>query len=680
MRAEDEYLLDLLSNNKVIFSIPPYQRNYEWDDEQCSVFFDDVAKVTASNLAGEPTEHFIGTVVYVRDDDSDDFGVKRYILVDGQQRITTTMLFLIALRDCSDDESTREDIDSDYLKNARAHSDDEYKVKLKQVETDWPAYRNLVIGHELTAEQKQTRIAQNYAFFRKKLEAYKQDGGDLGALISRGLLKFSVVVIRLEPQRNKWEDPQEIFESMNSLGKPLSLADLVRNWLLMSEGAEEQENLYHDFWLPMEQRLGAGKGEQVSNFVRDYMQMVKCAPLKKATAHNYKGLYAEFKSIFASKPSRALLTDMESCSRLYACIALGAPSGNADIDRKLTDLRNIKTTTSYSFILALLQTWNSGKLSDADLLGVLEALFIYLFRRRIIGMAKAENKSIPELTKHVPDIARAADPHQAMFELLAGQGYALRLPTNAEVAVELRSMNFYSFKQAKFLLALAEEQLTKSLPDLSDSHLQLEHIMPQTLSDAWRKDLGEDAENVHAELVNNIGNLTLIRHNQELGNKPFAAKKKTYEGHAGMQISRESITDCSTWNGDTITARANWLVGYITTQVLPIPHELDNTAATATRERRPNASLVDLGLVGEKITYIDNPKLTAIAVSDRQVEFEGKKYTLSGLTRELKTRAGTINPSGSYNGWAHWAYNGTALVDMTVPDDLDDDIDDEDEE
>src|SRR5690625_4078648 len=240
MKATPTYLLESLSNNDVTFLIPPYQRNYEWSKDTCSVFLADVQKVARKNLDGDYSEHFFGSIVYVIEQSG--FGVPdRYVLTDGQQRITTTMLFLMALRDSVDDEQYKETIQRRYIENERADESTEYKIKLKQVETDWEAYKLLALGHEVPPASKNSTVYQNYQFFLKKLGSLDEDSRK--NLLEQGLTKFSVISIELEPERNPWENPQEIFESMNSLGKPLSLADLVRNYLLMEQSSTTQTRL-----------------------------------------------------------------------------------------------------------------------------------------------------------------------------------------------------------------------------------------------------------------------------------------------------------------------------------------------------------------------------------------------------------------------------------------------------
>lgn len=283
MRADPTYLLDSLSSNDVTFFIPPYQRNYEWSIETCKVLLDDVKRVAAENTKGDKTEHFFGSIVYVVEESG--FGVpNKYILTDGQQRITTTMLLLMALRDSVEDDTYKSTIQDRYVKNERVEGETEFKIKLKQVESDWDAYRSLALNLEVEKSFQNSTVYQNYMYFRKEVDALEDS--EKKALLEKGLLKFSTISIRLEPDKNPWENPQEIFESMNSLGQPLSLADLVRNYLLMGKSSQDQVRLYNDHWLVLERTLPG----RLSEFVRDWMQADQHKSYKVASDHNHKGL------------------------------------------------------------------------------------------------------------------------------------------------------------------------------------------------------------------------------------------------------------------------------------------------------------------------------------------------------------------------------------------------------
>ena len=265
MKPNTAYLLTLLSNNDVTFFIPPYQRNYEWTDDQCEVFLDDIFKTYEKNKAGEKTEHFIGTVTYFQTESV--FGQpSKLVLIDGQQRITTAMLFLVALRDTIADQKLKRFIDSKYLRNENVDGDSEYKIKLKQVESDWASYRNIILGLDLSEKEKNSAVFRNYSYFKNRLSALQDNGHQLQELIEKGLDRFSLITVQLEPDKNEWENPQEIFESMNSLGKPLSLADLVRNYLLLGLDADLQSEYYNRYWLHIEEKIPGVRMKLVTDY------------------------------------------------------------------------------------------------------------------------------------------------------------------------------------------------------------------------------------------------------------------------------------------------------------------------------------------------------------------------------------------------------------------------------
>lgn len=658
MIPTESKLLNMLSNNDVTFFIPPYQRNYEWTDDQCKVFLDDVIKTYQINTDGKSSEHFFGSITFFETEAA--FGQPhKLVLIDGQQRITTTMLFLVALRDIMEDDTIGGFIDSRYLKNNNVSGDGEYKVKLKQVETDWVAYKSIILGDELTNEEKNSAVYRNYRYFCNKLTDYKNDGLDLAKVIDKGLNRFSVITIQLEPDKNPWENPQEIFESMNSLGKPLSLADLVRNYLLLGLDADTQSFLYNQYWLQIERVIP----NQVSNFIRDFMQAHECRPFLKATETNYKELYGLFKSIFADDNPKILLKELSESAIIYSYLLPGGTCDNKQIDQKLQDLSRLNVTTAYSFLLVLLRSWKQGSFSTQDIVDILDAFRVYCMRKRLLGITAAENKNFPVLASRVPDLAAVTDKKTKMFEILSKQESNLRLPNDIELSRFLETMNFFNFRYCRFFLTLIEEQLTKSRPDINDEKLQVEHIMPQKLSDEWKTDLGDDYEAIHQELVNTIGNLTLIRHNQELGNKPFAEKRLVYEHKAGLQIARTEITNHDKWTADEIKQRTAWIINYLLKEVLTIPDNMRRTNNFNPKEGR-KLSFLDLQLIGLDIDFTNDPSIHAHVISDKEVEFEGKKWKLTPLTKELQTRRGKANQSGSYNPAWFWEYDGIRLADI----------------
>ncbi|WEV44662.1 DUF262 domain-containing protein [Streptococcaceae bacterium ESL0687] len=659
MEVSKGYLLKYLKSGNVTFFIPPYQRNYEWDYEQCSVFFDDILKTAESNILGITAEHLFGSIVYVQEDTP--YGEPdKLILTDGQQRITTTMIFLVALRDIIDNDNFKQIIDNKFLMNQDISNnvDSEYKIKLKQVESDWSAYKNIITNEELTDDDRNSAVFINYEYFVRRLKDLKSKKPEfiLENLIEKGLEKFSIVMIQLEPVKNNWENPQEVFESMNSLGKPLSLADLVRNYLLLGESTERQIYLYEKYWLYIEKHLSG----EVSNFIRDFMQLKDEKNFKKATPTNFKELYAEFKVLFDGYSTENFLKELKVYSKYYAYIVMGKSTGNEYIDSKLIDLRSINVTILYSFLLSIFSEWDNEFLTDMEIIEILDVLFIYFLRRRIIKLTQAENKAFPLLIKKVKTLVNEDDKRLGMFKILANQENTLRLPNDYELLSGLEVMNFGDFGYCKFILSLVEERMTKSRPSKEDKKLQIEHIMPQVLNESWKKELGSNYEEIHQRWLNNIGNLTLIRHNQELGNKSFEFKREIYENNSGLQIAKSYITDKNIWNGVAIKERSSKLSHYIVDNVLPIP--VDFKRRNNYVAKRGKFSFVELDLIGEVINFISDKTLKAKVTSDKEVEFEGKKYRLLPLTKILNERLGI--PAPSNQGSRYWEYDGIRLSDV----------------
>jgi hypothetical protein len=666
MKADPKNLLESLSNNAATFFIPPYQRNYEWKEATCSVFFQDVKKVADSNQAGIRAEHFFGSIVYVVEESG--FGIPaRYVLTDGQQRITTTMLLLIALRDGIAEEQYRETIQKSYLQNDRASNDSEFKIKLKQVETDWEAYKLLALGKDVPEELQNSAVYQNYLYFTREISLLSQN--DRKSLLEDGLAKFQIIAIQLEPQRNTWENPQEIFESMNSLGQPLSLADLVRNFLLMGKSSELQSTLYDEYWLKLEKKLPG----QLSAFIRDWMQADLHRFVKQAKESNYKELYTQFKQLVSERSVEVIFDSFVRFAEPYAQAIGLKETGNPRIDALLFDLNSIGIGTGYSLLSELLQAREEHPGQDEAVAQILKALRTYLLRRRIVQLSAGENKFFPVLGSQLESILQDSDPHLAMLRQLSSWEYALRLPNNDELVTRLSTMNFYNFGVGKssprILLSMVEEYLTKSRPALDDEKLQLEHVMPQKLSDSWIEYLGDSAIDDHQELVHNVGNLTLIRHNQELGNKPFADKKEVYKSNSGLQVTQNMILDREKWDADAIRRRAEYIIQILIDKVLSIPSQLAHSSnwkqSSAGEAQFDSRQVLNL-LIGETIQYNLDPRITATVISGSKVLFEGKEWNLSPLTRELKQRSGGVSASSAYQGAYYWNWEGTKLLDMDV--------------
>src|SRR5690606_22030688 len=323
-----------------------------------------------------------------------------------------------------------------------------------------------------------------------------------------------------------------------------------------------------------------------------------------------------------------------------------------------------------SFILGILGLQTQNKIDDNDCLAILDAIFIYIARRRILRLTQGENKNAPTLVKHFDDLISTDEKKRKMLEILSSQHYALRLPNNHEIKTQLSSpeSNFYNLRSGKFLQSLIEEHITKTRPDLNDKKLQVEHIMPQTLNNDWKNDLGENYKETHDNYLNNIGNLTLIKHNSELGNHSFAAKKEIYVNNAGMQIAKNKIIENEKWGEEQIKNRAAYLIDIITKTVLPITENLQNSNNYSTEKRSVSntnrLSFSRLDLIGKDIYLLDAAGIVARVVSDKELLFEEKKYRLSPLTRLCMERLGKVNKSGAYWGVDKWGYENKSLYEL----------------
>src|SRR5699024_5611844 len=299
---------------------------------------------------------------------------------------------------------------------------------------------------------------------------------------------------------------------MNSLDKPLSLSDLVRNYLLMGKTSQQQTDLYNDYWLPLERLLPG----QLSEFIRDWMQSDQHKSYKVARENNYKELYGGFKDIVGSRSVEELFRSFVHFARPYSIVCGLEQTGLRQVDQVIFDLNVIGVAPAYSYLTEVLAAWQSQALSDQELTEVLVGMRTYLLRRRVLGMTTAENKFYPVLGARLDELVISKNVTETLYRQLSSQEYALRLPNDDELASKLRTMNFYNLGRSRnyprLILSIAEEYLTKSRPAWDDSVLQLEHIMPQRLSTGWRQMLGEEHESLHQEYLNNIGNITLIRH------------------------------------------------------------------------------------------------------------------------------------------------------------------------
>lgn len=589
MKASDTSIFNALSPDTSLFFIPPYQRAYSWEKEQIYRFFDDVMRLVRSELDPKQhnkQEHFFGTLVYKSEPTASFINLN--VIIDGQQRLTTSLLFCIALRDLATDPQERASITNTLLTSSNSSFED--RVKLKQVTADFEAYRALVRGDEETIPGKVTNA---YKLFIKLLTPKLQIEGLTIRHFITALQRINVVTILLDERPYKGEDPQVIFETLNSLGKPLTLSDLIRNYILLGMPSKEQTKTYDEEWQPkIEQPLGEA---YLSKFFRDYLQCRDKKPYKVVNDNNTKELYYQFKEFveqtFTSRDS--LIKDIQSYVPCYLSIIDPSHYEDATSDSETIRelLRNIfEDITSEAFkpvVLELLHMYQAKApattISGALLIETLNSIRTYLIRRRVLSLTIGENMNIPLLTSYLPAIAN----HQtSLMDVLTNQFYQLRLPNDKEVRDTLERIAFYKDLRSysKFILGKMEERQTKVAVPFRDKAITIEHIMPQTLNEVWCSELGEEhAEEVHQHYLHNIGNLILTEFNSEMGNKSFADKK------ARLSISTilysHDICQYEQWCEESILDHQDHMISlFLATFALPDEYKLANNWRDADKQ------------------------------------------------------------------------------------------------
>lgn len=576
MKTESHSINDVLAKNATSFFIPPFQRAYAWGKPEISRYFEDVMRIIHSELdvnQHDKLEHFFGTVV-IKEEKSG--FANKSVVVDGQQRLTTTLIFLIALRDLDENKDNKDFITQTYLTNNTSTFQD--KIKLKQVTKDWEAYRNLVCN-----EKPHTSIISNaYNIFTELINKNKSKYPNIELkhyIIA--IQRMNIAVIFLDERPYKGEDPQIIFETLNSLGKPLTLSDLIRNYILLNMDSTSQSDVYEKIWHPKIEKILEDK---TSEFFRDYLQYKLNTSIKAVSDNNTKEIYHHFKNYVQSefKNHNEFIIDIIKHSFWYKYIISENMNESISTDALrnkeiLELLRNIfhdiKSEAFKPFVLGLLEYHQSpdikNKLNDELLISTLKTIRTYLIRRRIIGITQGENKNIVLLCGKIKDIV---EERITIFDLLSNMFYRMRLPDDTEMRDELERMNFYQGlkKYSKFILGKIEETKTKVSVDFRNSKITIEHIMPQKLDNNWKTELGEDHEKIHNIYLHNIGNLILTEFNSEMGNKSFDDKKKKLSDSSLHY--RVSIINKDFWNEDALLEHQKNMITWML-ETFPVPKD-----------------------------------------------------------------------------------------------------------
>ena len=546
MDAKKFWLHDFISEKRT-FVIPVYQRNYAWRTENCRQLFDDIEHIVEN---GKP--HFIGTFVYQENACADIF--RELVIIDGQQRITSLILFAKALYDLTDNEDDKEDIYSTFIKHTRG--DLRGTCKLRPTEFDAPVFAKIINGEtNFTDNEKKSAMYANFTFFRKKIS----ESQHAPKAFFNATGKLTVVSILLDEK----EDPQEIFESLNSTGLALTKADLIRNSLLMSLEYNLQEELYKSCWLEIEKLLH--RPETVETFIIQYL-VVK---FKSNDVYNQKvspkTLYELFKRFFREKCSSAesCLKDMLRYAKFFRRSIFDSNSDFkklSALDKKFYELTFLINAKNAPIILMyLLDRLEQNHFDEATFIKFVDALISLAFRAKVCGNSGITQQFAGNVLARLHKNEQIPLAENFFWRTLV-EASKVTFPNDKDFQSALVSNKLYTTIKSdacKYLLYSLERQARATeLPSYSEA--TVEHILPQTLNDTWKNYLKtRNDSQAHEIFLHTLGNLTLTGENSALGNSDFDAKKEIYSC-SNFSYTR-ALVDCPEWTSKQIQARAKKL-------------------------------------------------------------------------------------------------------------------------
>lgn len=551
MKAVDSHLLTLLKASSQ-YIVPIYQRLYSWQEEECAQLWADILRAGATQDLGS---HFTGSIVYVARGQSTNTSADPDLIIDGQQRVTTVTLILAALAARLDElpEGAREPWDGfspkkirrRYLLNDDEEGERQFKLILSQ--NDKQALIALLQGAEPPSDMI-TRVIENYAYFERKL-----DDPDLDlSVVCRGLDKLVVVDVKLE---RGVDNPQLVFEAMNSTGKRLSQADLIRNYVLMDLPPKQQEKLYSMYWRPMELEFADAAESLFDEFVRHYLTITTGdIPRLDDIYDAFKVHAARFTS--EEETIESLVIELRQYARRYCAMVLGKET-DPRLRRAFTDLEQVKADVVYPFLLEVYTDYELGTLNTDGVLEIVDLVISYIFRRAVCRIpTNSLNKTFAGFSGAVRK-DRYLDSVKANF--LSFKSYR-RFPTDAEFSADLMANDLYNFRRRSYFLRMLENHGRKEHVTIED--YTIEHILPQNenLSAAWQSALGQDWQDVQTKYLHTLGNLTLTGYNSEYSDHSFSKKRDMQGGFKDSPLRlNKGLGQLDTWNATEIQKRAERL-------------------------------------------------------------------------------------------------------------------------
>ncbi|MGH1614400.1 GmrSD restriction endonuclease domain-containing protein [Helicobacter pylori] len=532
------------------FVIPIYQRLYSWKKEQCEQLWDDIIKIGGND---KMNGHFIGSILYARVDDTHSSPL---LIIDGQQRLTTITLLLIALRNHLNDEDeflekfSHQKIQNRYLTNNDEKGDKKFKLILSEPDRD--TLLSLIDENKRKPSEPSLKIVENFKLFEKWI----RKNTDKLETIFKGLEKLMIVWIALKKEK---DDSQLIFESMNSKGIELTQTDLIRNYIVMETEVEKQEDFYNQYWRAMEENFKQSekqsKREDLFNkFVRHYLT------IKTREIPNINKVYEAFKRYQQERGIgiEDLLKDLQKYCGFF-CQIVFKKEDDKELNKALSFLVDLERDVIYPLLLELYSDYIDGVLSEQDFIPIIYLTESYICRRAVCGLGtNGLNKIFASFTKKInkDQYLESIKAHFLSLETTKG-----KFPKDSEFKNLFTTIDFYNLKEKKYFLERLEKSDTEEPVDTQKCNI--EHIMPQTLTPEWQRDLGENFEAIHEKYLHTIGNLTLTGYNSEYSNNSFQEKRDMEKGFKQSPLRlNQSLKDLESFGEKEIEKRASDLADW----------------------------------------------------------------------------------------------------------------------
>ena len=670
MKASERKITKLFSESDTVFSIPVYQRDYNWQEKQCQRLFKDILQTGKNEKV---SSYFLGSIVYIHDGIYG-VGEKEFHVIDGQQRMTTLTLLFLAIYFKLKGTILAKDADKIYNQYVvNPYSEKEIKLKLL------PPEENLYILNKISHNKfnelevfQDRNMLKNYLFFEKELENLSFD--DMKHL-SNGIEKLIYIDIALEKGK---DDPQKIFESLNSTGLDLSQGDLIRNYILMDLERGEQNRIYKEIWIPIENNCKVSDGSEitsyVSDFIRDYLT------LKTEKISSKPKVFETFKAYY-EKENDEKLEDMKKYSEAYSYIIKPSLEKDKDIQRELDYLKSLDKTVINTFLIGVLKDYKDNILEKDELLNILILLQSYLWRRYITEKpTNALNKIFQGM---YGKISRSGNYYENLVDVLMAEDF----PTDEELESALKLKNVYKDKEKlNYVFKKLENYNHNELIDFDNEKITIEHIFPQKPNKAWKENYSDNELEQMISFKDTISNLTLTGSNSNLSNKAFHEKRDDeVHGYRNSKLyMNKYLGRLEEWNLLSMEARFESLYDDII-KIWKRPEDKatnDMEKITFVLKGKVTSGKGRL-LSNEKFEILKGTSIVLEVKSDNPSTFRRNKNLIEDLIRKnliekledryvFKENYIATSPSAaailvlgrSANGWTEWkTYEGKLLSD-----------------